>query len=336
MKPLLKVTVLMDAAAMPADDPDFAGDVEATTEYHVVTALRELGHQVSILGVHRNAEIVVTTLVERKPDIVFNLTEQFRDKRRLDANIAGLLELIGVPFTGSGSAGLMLSRDKNLCKQLLSLHRIRIPGFVALLPGKSIHIPKTLRFPMVVKPALEDGSEGISNASLVKDESALRERAQMVHDRWHQPAIAEEYVEGRELYVSILGNRRLSVFPARELFFKAENSDGPLLATYRVKWDKEYQEKWQIGFGPAKLGDSIIRDLARVCKRLYRILQIRDYGRIDIRLTPENKIVILEVNPNPDLAYGDELAEAAEKSGLSYNKLIDRILRLAIRRYDES
>ena len=150
------------------------------------------------------------------PDLVFNLTEQFGGDRRFDKNIAALLEILDIPFTGSGATGLMLCRDKRLCKQLLSLHRIRVPGFAFLPLNRAVRVPKTLRYPLVVKPAFEDSSEGISNASLAANEEALRERVQFVHEGWQQAVIAEEYIEGRELYVSVLGNKRLVVLPIRE------------------------------------------------------------------------------------------------------------------------
>ncbi|MHC4706929.1 MAG: D-alanine--D-alanine ligase family protein [Planctomycetota bacterium] len=330
----LKITALVDAATVPLDDPDFAARPDVpTTEYHVVGALRSLNHHVSILAVSDDVTSIASTLTENKPKIVFNLTEEFAGDRRFDKNIASLLEMIGVPFTGTGPTGLMLCRDKRLCKQLLSLHKIRVPGFVSLPMGRAARVPKNLRYPLVVKPAFEDSSEGISNASVVANEAALRERAQFVHERWEQPVIAEEYIEGRELYVTILGNKRLTVLPIRECSFDSDGSEGPILATYRVKWNEQYQKKWNIKFGFAELDPSVLRNIHRICKRVYRILQIRDYGRIDLRLTPDNKLVILEANPNPDIAYGEEVAEAAEKADIHYEDLIDHIIRFALRRY---
>ncbi len=334
MKRKLNITTLVDKWTIPAHDPDFRQEPkEPTTEYHVIQTLRRLGHNVSILGSEDDITIIVTTLSEKKPDLVFNLTEQLGGDRCMDMNIAAVLETLGVPFTGSGAMGLMLSRDKRLCKQLLTLHRIRIPGFVSIAQNRKVRIPKSLRYPLVVKPAFEDSSEGISNASLVSNETALLERVKFVHEGWEQPVIVEEYIEGRELYVGIIGNKRLTVLPIRECFFDSDGSEGPQLATYRVKWNDKYRKKWGIKFGFAKLDAPIVKNIERICKRVYRLLQIRDYGRIDIRLTPENKLVVLEVNPNADIAYGEEVAEAAEKAGIPYEKLIDRILHLALRRY---
>lgn len=330
----LNITVLVDTTTIPANDPDFKEAPKApTTEHHVISALRTLQHNVSILGA-KDIATIVSSLKEQKPDIVFNLTEQFAGDRQMDKNITALLELADVPFTGSGPTGLMLCRDKRLCKQLLSLHKIRVPGFIYLPPDRAVVIPKKLRFPLVVKPAFEDSSEGISNASLVANETALRERAKFVHERWQQPAIAEEFIEGREFYVSILGNKKLTVFPIRECLFDTNAGAGPQLATYRVKWNEEFRKKWNIKFGFAKLDPPIVNNIERTCKRVYRVLQIRDYGRIDLRLTPENKLIILEANPNPDIAYGEDVAEAAEKAGINYEKFIDRILNIALRRYE--
>jgi D-alanine-D-alanine ligase len=334
MKKKLNITVLVDEAEIPANDPDFSVNVdEPSTEYHVIGAVRALGHNVSVLGVMKDIEETILGLKEQRPDLVFNLTEHLGGNRRFDKNIAALLELSQIPFTGTGSTGLLLSRDKILCKQLLGLYKIRVPRFAYFPEGKNIRLPKKLQFPLVVKPAFEDSSEGISNASIVESQEALIERVQFVHEGWHQAAIAEEYIEGRELYASILGNKRLFVLPIRECYFNPEEDKGPRLATYRVKWHKEYREKWNIEFGPAQLETTVVKKIERVCKKVYRILHLQDYGRIDLRLTPNNKIFILEANSNPDLAYGEEVAEAAEKFGIPYENLIKRIIYTALRRY---
>jgi D-alanine-D-alanine ligase len=331
MKRKLNITALVDKWTIPAHDPEFREKPkELTTEYSVIQTLRELGHNVSVLGCKDDITIVVTTLNENKPDLVFNLTEALDGNRCMDMNIAAVLEMLSIPFTGSGPAGLMLCRDKRLCKQLLTIHRIRVPGFVSIIKNQKIRIPKSLHYPLVVKPAFEDSSEGISNASLVNNETALLERVKFVHEGWDQPVIAEEYIAGRELYVGVIGNKHLTVLPIRECFFDSDSPEGPRLTTYRVKWNAEYRKKWGIKFGFAKLDDAVIKNIERTCKKVYRLLQIRDYGRIDIRLTPENKFVFLEVNPNPDIANGEEIAEAAEKAGIKYEKLIDHIIHLAM------
>lgn len=334
MKRKLNITALVDGWTIDAHDPEFRERPEKpSTEHHVIRTLRELGHYVSVLGCKDNIAVVATALNKEKPDLVFNLTEALDGNRCMDMNIAAVLEMLGIPFTGSGPAGLMLCRDKRLCKQLLTLHRIRVPSFISIVPKHKVRIPKSLNYPLVVKPAFEDSSEGISNASLVNNETALLERVKFVQEGWDQPVIVEEYIEGRELYVSIIGNKNLTVLPIRECLFDSDSSGGPQLTTYRVKWNAEYRSKWGIKFGFAEIDEAIVKNIERTCKKVYRLLQIRDYGRIDIRLTPENKLVVLEVNPNADIAYGEEVAEAAEKTGIKYEQLIDRIIYLAMRRY---
>ena len=331
----LDITVLVDPVTIPPDDRELRHPPnKPITEYHVCGALRHLGHRVTVLGAEYDIASVAKTLAQQSPDLVFNLTEQFCGDRRLDKNIAALLELLEIPFTGAGAMGLMLARDKNLCKQILTLHRIRVPSFMALPHNRTVRVSKNLPYPMIVKPAFEDSSEGIANASLVYDAEALLERAAFIHERWQQDAIAEEYIEGRELYVSVLGNKRLTVLPPRECAFNAEGDEGPTILTYRCKWDDDYRQKWKIDFGFAEdLNSNVLRSIQRICKRVYRALQLQDYGRIDLRLTPDDKLVILEANPNPDIAYGEEVAEAAEKAGIDYESLIDRIVRLALKRY---
>lgn len=327
----LDVTALVDAAAIPDDNPEFLVDTSVPmTERDVTQALRELGHRVRVFGVGDDVGGVVAELSAHRPDVVFNLTEQFRDDRWLDKNVVWLLEMMRIPFTGTGSAGLLLARDKGLCKQLLSFHRIRFPSFIVVPPGKNPRAPKRMCFPLVVKPTLEDGSDGISLASVVRDEGELRERVRFVHEHWHQVAIAEEYIEGRELYVGVLGNRRLKVLPPRELVFGERSAERPAIATSRVKSDAEYRRKWKIEYRFAELPVELDDRVARISKRVYRVLQIRDYARIDLRLTEAGAVHFLEANPNPDIASGEDFAEAAAKAGIPYNRLIDRLLRLAL------
>jgi D-alanine-D-alanine ligase len=301
-------------------------------EYHVVDTSRELGHQVQVVPFGPSVESTIQALREGAPDLVFNLTEHYGGDRRMDHNIVGLLELLGLPCTGTGTTGLILCRDKAICKRLLSHHRVRVPGFVLLAPGRT-QTSRRLRFPVVVKPLYEDGSDGIALASLVQRPEELAERTAMVHERMKQPAICEEFIDGREIYVSILGNRRLEALPARECRFGDVGSASPKIATSRVKHDPGYCKKWHIEFTHAELDPALEARVARVSRQVYRLLLLRDYGRIDLRITPGGDIVFLEANPNPDLTMGDEVAEAAARAGLSYRKLIDRVLRAARRRY---
>jgi len=332
MSKSLNITLIMDKAWIPAEDPDLSNDdLTPLTERHVAHSLRALGHNVRVVGVGDSVQDIVAALAQDTPDLVFNLVEQFRDDRRLDANVTALLELFGIPFTGAGSAGLMLCRDKGLCKQILNLHKIHVPAFVAYEPGERVYVPKHLNYPLIVKPQFEDASDGIAKRSLVKNETELADRVRLVHEQWRQIAIAEEYIEGRELYVALVGNKRLTVFPIRELHFGDSGDDAPCIATGRVKTDPEYRDKWNIEYRFAQLPAALSSEVARVCKRMYRLLQLRGYGRVDLRVTAEGKIKVLEVNANPDIAYGEDFAESAEKGGVKYEQLISRIVRLALR-----
>jgi D-alanine-D-alanine ligase len=234
-------------------------------------------------------------------------------------------------YTGCNPRGLMLAHDKALSKKLLAFHRIRVPDFAVFPMGRALRIPRRLKFPLLVKSLTEEASMGIAQASLVKDESQLRERCEFIHRQIGTDAIAEQFVEGRELYVGVLGNSRLQVFPAWELVVGNQADDAPLIATRKVKWDLEYQKKRGIVYGAAKdLPTGIEPRLARICKRAYRALHLSGYARIDLRLTPEDELYVLEANPNPELSYGGEFAESAEAVGLSYEQVIQRILSLGI------
>lgn len=332
MKKRLKITVLVDWATVPDHDVEFRDETPTTvTEYHVIHTLRQMGHVVSVASAREDVCEMVSTIRNQSPDVIFNLTEEFRGIRQNDKCIAGVLDMLDVPYTGAGVAGLLLCRDKGLSKQLLSHHRIGVPQFTIFPVGGTGRVKVATRFPAVVKPMLTDGSEGIADASLVSTPDALRERVRFVHEHWQQPAIAEEYIPGREIYVSVLGNKRLQVLPPRELFFDAPTG-GPVLATYRVKWDRKLQERWKISFGFAELDGAVLGRMSRLCRRAYHALHMRDYCRIDLRLTPEGRIVILEVNPNADIAHGEEIAEAASKAGIDYEALLDRIVRMPLRR----
>lgn len=331
----MKMVVLIDPEAFVAEDPQLEkgpGDVCMDLEFHVTESLRTAGHEVRVLVFGADIVRNLEQLRKAGPDLVFNLTEHYGGDRRMDKNIAALLDLVGLPYTGSGPTGLMLCRDKALCKRLLSHHRIRVPDFALLSRGETL-VRRKLRYPLVVKPLYEDGSDGISLGSLVHTPEELRDRAAALHERMKQPVICEEFIEGREIYLGLLGNRRLTALPGRECRFDSAKAAAPRIATARVKRDAAYCEKWGIAFTDADLDQATNARLARISKRIYRLLHLRDYGRIDVRITDEGDIVFLEANPNPDLTMGDELAEAAARTGMEYDRLVERIVRTARRRY---
>ncbi len=302
------------------------------TEYDVVASLGDLGHRVVKLGLYDDLAVLRKAIDEFKPDIAFNLMEAFSGEALYDHNVVAYLELKGVPYTGCNPRGLMIARDKALSKKLLAYHRLRIPDFAVFKKGRAIRRPKRLKFPLFVKSVVEDASLGISQASLVKDDAALAARIRFVHEHTGKGAIAEEFIEGRELYVGVIGNQRLEVLPVWELLFDKKPEDVPLIATAAAKWNLKYQKKWGVMSRAAEdLPQQIAEHIARRCKRIYRILGLSGYARFDFRLEPRGRLYFLEANPNPALSFAEDFATSAAKKGISFERLIQRILSLGLR-----
>jgi len=332
----LKVLILFDSAGPPPKDQDFSEEFKTedwNTEASICGALKEMGHQVSTLGIYDDIGLLLSRVEEDKPDVVFNLTEIFMGKAHLDKNIPSSLELLGIPYTGCSPIGLMICNNKALTKKILTYHRIKIPGFHIFHQGKKIWRPKRLNFPIMVKPVQEEASTGIAQASFVENEKDMKERIQFIHEKFNMEAIAEEYIDGRELYMSVLGQKRLKTFPLREMKFMQVPDDEPKLATYKAKWDKKYRKKWGIKNEFAgRLPDGVTEKVMKTCKRAYRALLIDGYGRFDLRLNSKGEIFILEANANPSLDKEDEFAESAQKSGMDYKTLIQNLLKQAFKR----
>lgn len=331
----LKILVLCDTPGPPPANQDFTEEFKKEdwkTEAHVVDALKELGHEVRIIGIYDDINVLTQETKTNPPDVVFNLVEQFKNFSHYERNIAGALELLGFPYTGCDVPGLVICKNKGLTKKILSYHRIKVPDFAILPCGKPIHRPKRLNFPIFIKPLGDQGSYGIAQASFVENDADFVERIHFIHDRFHQDAIAEEYIHGRELYVGMLGNDRLEVFPLREMIFGEVPQEEPKFATFKAKWDEEYRKRWGIKNTFAnKLPDGIGEDIPVLAKKIYHALQIKGYARLDLRLTPEGSVVVIEANPNPMLAKDEDFALAAQKGELEYPQLLQRILNLALR-----
>ncbi len=334
MKKKLKVLALFDAIAPTTLDQDLSKELKTDdwkTEANVLEALRELGHTTEHLAIFDNLDVLEQKLQAFEPDVIFNLADQFKNNRAFDQHIVSFLAMRGVPFTGCGSTGLTLCKHKAISKKILSYHRIHTAAFVTIARGKRIARPKQLKFPILVKPLKEEASLGISQASFVETDEQFNERVQFIHEKYDNDVIAEEYITGRELYVSLFGNHRLQVLPIRELVFREVPPDEPKIATYRAKWDEEYRKRWGLqnqfaeGIDPA-----VIANIERVCKRIYHLLTIDGYARIDLRLTPKNEVYFIEGNPNPILAADEDFAQSALKAGLSYPQMIDRLIRLGL------
>jgi D-alanine-D-alanine ligase len=259
--------------------------------------------------------------------------EEFGGVGVFDAHVASFLEMLGLPYTGCNPRGLMLAHHKAFAKMICRYHRIHVPGFHVFPIGRKVRRPKKLGLPLLVKSLTEEGSVGISQASVVDSDEKLAERVDFIHRNIGTDAIAEQYIDGREIYVGVLGNERLQTLPIWELYFTKLREQAPRIATGRVKWDYAYQQQVGIETRPAEaLPDGLDRSVPHLCKRVFRALSLSGYARIDLRIAESGKVYLLEANPNPQLAYGEDFAEAAHHGGLAYDRMLQRILNLG-RRY---
>jgi D-alanine-D-alanine ligase len=304
---------------------------EIRTEYDVCHALRELGHEVHVLGVQSDLALIRKAIHEFEPDIAFNLLEEFHGVALYDQHVVSYLELMKTPYTGCNPRGLTLTHDKALCRKILGYHRVPGPRFAVFPMNRKVKRPRRLEFPLFVKSAVEDASLGISQASVVHDDEKLAERVKFIHERVGTDALVEEYIEGREIYVSVLGNDRLVTFPVLEMDFGKMPDDQYRIATAKVKWDEAYQERIDVTVHPIKDLDVVVeRRISRLARRAFRALGMSGYARIDLRLDAEGQPHLIEVNANPDLAADDLFAETAGLAGVKYPQLLERILRLGL------
>ncbi len=331
-----RIIVLVHESLVPPEDISDLSPAEIEpfkTEFDVREGLRFLGHEVSMVGLSDELGPLRTSIEEIKPHVVFNLLEEFRGQAIFDAHVVGYLELQGIPYTGCNPRGLLLARDKALSKKVLAYHRIRVPRFHVFPRYKKIKRPKQLGFPLIVKSLIEEGSYGIAQASVVHNDKTFEERVAFIHDKIRTDAVAEQYIPGRELYVSVLGNHRLQVLPTWEIFLDKLPEDAAKIATRKVKWDLEYQEKHGVRIGRAKgISDEMERRIARLSRRICRGLGTDGCVRIDFRLDEAGELYFLEANPNPDIGEGEEFAGAAEAAGMNYPSLLQKIVNLGIRR----
>ncbi len=330
----LRVLVLMHEDLVPPEqiagcDPETA---EWRTEFDVVTTLRELGHDVQPLGVKSDLGVIHKAIDEWKPDIAFNLLEEFDGVAVYDQHVVSYLELLCVPYTGCNPRGLMLARDKALTKKVLSFHRIPYPEFIEVPQGRVARRPKWLTFPLIVKSVSEEASLGISQASIVEDDDKLIERVAFIHSNVGSGALIERYIEGREFYVGVIGNAHLHVLPVWELIMDKLPDDARRIATERVKWNRTYQKKYGITSREAtSLPPGKTEAIQHLAKRVYRALGLNGYARIDMRMDAEQQLYVLEANPNPQVAHDEDFAASAEKAGYHYQELLQEILSVGLR-----
>lgn len=329
----LRIMVLVHEDLVPPDSVEGLTQEQIQpwkTEYHVVTTLRSLGHEVFPVGVYSDLTVIRKAIEDQKPHISFNLLEEFHGYSLFDQHVVSYLELLRMPYTGCNPRGLTLSHDKALSKKILAYHRIAVPDFAVFPLNRKARGPQHLKFPLLVKSLIEEGSAGISRASVVYDDEKLAERVDFIHRQTNTPAIVEQYIEGREIYVGVIGNQRLQAYTPWEL--RADNlPDGaPLVATGRLKWNRAYQAKIGVVTEAAKLPPELRERFQRVSKRIYRTLYLSGYARLDYRLTEDDRIFLLEANPNPDIAWDEDFADSAKHAGVKYDRLLQKILTLGL------
>ena len=330
----LKIVLLFDLSVdiAPEKYDEYWNNPDWKTEKEVRKTLTDLGHKVVPYGIHNDIEPFLKLVREEQPDLVFNMSEAFSGKRDLEPNMTALLQLMGVPFTGAGPMSLQLCKDKGLTKVILDYHGVLTPKFLVARKSKAIPSLKKFPFPAFIKPLQLESSEGISLSSYVENEEQACARVEFIHNKYEVDVIIEEFIDGREVYVSILGNEKLNVFPPREMFFKHIPEDEPKFATYKTKWDQAYRKKWGIDSGWAtKMNETEEKKLQETCKKIYRLLQIQGFGRIDLRIKNNGDIYFIEANPNPSIAKTEDYALSANRGGLGYQDLISKIVSLCLR-----
>lgn len=303
---------------------------EWRTEFDVLRALRTLGHEVRVLGSGFALEPLVAAVRAFRPAVVFNLMVEFHGRGEFDQHVASGLELLQVAYTGCRPRGLTLARDKALSKELLRARGLDVPRFQVFVRGSRTRREPALAFPLIVKSRTEEASLGIARGSLVTGEKALARAVRRIHEKVGSDAIVEEYLEGRELYSAVLGAARPRVFPTWELVFKHPGSH-PRIATRAVKFSPPLQRRLGVVNRAARLPAALERRVHTLARATWNALSLSGYARIDLRLTPTGRLAVLEANPNPELARGEDFADAAKAAGIDHDALIASLLELARR-----
>ena len=319
----------------PADDSDPYKELRKT-EDDVVFTLREMGHEVAPVGISNDLGLIDISIQDFRPQVAFNLLEEFDGYPLFAQHVVSYLVLRKLPYTGCNPRGLTLTEDKALTKKILSYHGIHTPRFHVFPIGRKVNRPRRLSFPLLVKSLVDDGSAGISQASIVESDEKLSERVEFIHRTLGAHAIAEQYIDGKEVYVSVLGNRNLQTYTPWELDMERWPEGVPKIATSNVKWNRAYQKKIGLVTKPAVLSedkqknDELLLRAQRLSKRIYRILGLSGYARIDYRVTPDGRFYLLEANPNPQIARDEDFADSAAHGGVSYERLLQKIVTLGM------
>jgi D-alanine-D-alanine ligase len=331
----LRILVLMHSHLVPPAETDGLSRKDLSMfemELAVLKTLREMGHEVVELGVDEELRPIRQNITEFKPHIAFNILNYFHNVTAYDSHVVSYLELLKQPYTGCNPRGIVLAGDKALSKKILTYHRIPCPQFQVFAQGtRRKHLPSKLSWPVIVKSSVEHGSTGIAQKSVVHDEQQLAERVEFIHRSIGTDAIVEQYIDGREVTVSILGNERLQVFPVWELWFENLPKGAEAIATSRLKLDVDYADKIGARIGPARdLTEEQISTIRHVARRAYRALDLSGFARIDLRLDQQNRPYVIEANCNPDLTPVEDFAESARSAGVDYAQLLQRIINLGI------
>lgn len=298
------------------------------TEYDVNKGLKNADHEVEVLGVSDELRAIRVAVKRYEPHVVFNLLEEFKGEAIFDQNVVSYMELLGAAYTGCNPKGLIIGRDKALSKKILTYHKIATPKFQVIPKNNPKKRLKDQGYPQIVKCLNEEASLGLSQASIVTSLEKLRERAEFIHEQFRTDAITEQFVEGKEYFVGIIGNYRLQALPVWELKFeKTEHPDKEFYST-KAKFDQKYRARKGISTGPADISKDLTEKLQKVAKKAYKALGLSGYARMDLRVDNEGKIYVLEANPNPDISRTDDFAQSAKAAGISYPDLLDKILRL--------
>jgi len=330
----LRTLVVVHASLVPPETLEGHSQKEIDewrTEYDVASTLNASGHEVRCVGVLDSLSELRAAIADWKPDVVFNLLEEFDGIVTYDQHVVAFLELMRQPYTGCNPRGLLLSRDKSLCKQLFAFHRIPTPQFTVFRKGARFYVPRKLKYPLFVKSTVEDASLGIAQASVVEDAARLKERIEFVHEQVKSDALVEEFIEGRELYVGVMGNERLTRLPVWEMVFGSMPDTLAAIATRKVKWDKRYQARYGITTRAAEdLSPAVLARLDKLSRRIYRALGLSGYARMDFRVTADGNVYVLEANANPNLEAEEDFAESARAAQVPYAELLERLMALGL------
>ncbi len=325
----MKITVLHSKDALDPPVEPLLGQLEA--------ALTENGHTTRRLAVDDAVQPLIDELTKEQPELVFNLAESFRGKSALESNVAALLNLLDLRYTGSSPAGLILAGDKTLTKKVLAFHGIQSAKFATMYRGQ-VDWSGDIKFPLLVKPPQEDASLGITQKSVVNDVKELLDVISSTQQEYQSPVLVEEFIDGREFYVGVIGNSKVEALPIIELDFSKFPAGLPKIASWEAKWGDDGDEKGAQFEGtksvfPTDLSEVLTNKIQQVAIDSFQALRLRDYARVDLRVTAAEEVYVIEANPNCYLEQNSEFARSAQKAGLEYPALISRIVELASARY---